>query len=177
MDTIKNPMIGNAAKASPTTAIALAPKSHLQKIAESRITMSEAVRLVGQIVRGYPNGGNSAGKGYVGAMAEVLTRYPVPTATRAADPYAGVTRSCPDFLPTVPQLIAWCEKDADGYHRAIEREMRVAQQIKNRPPAAPSPSLKPGQYSYRDFLDLTADRSVKPRPIGVFEDGGYLGRK
>lgn len=95
------------------------------------MTLSEAIRAVRAIVSAYPNGGNNAGDGYIGALAAVLGQYPRQVALRCADPVHGVARET-KFLPTVADLVAWCERETAPLHRDIAREERIAAQLKAR---------------------------------------------
>lgn len=92
------------------------------------MTISEGIEAAGRIIGAYPNGGKDAGKSYIGAIAETLASYPRQTATACADRVNGVTREC-KFLPTVSDIVAWCERKTEPLWRTAEREQRIAEQL------------------------------------------------
>lgn len=105
--------------------------SSLQRALSDHMTMPEGIEAAVRIVDAYPNGGRDAGKGYLGALAAVVVSYPRQTATACADRVNGITRDC-KFLPTVADLVAWCERKTEPLARAVEREGRVAAQLRER---------------------------------------------
>lgn len=82
------------------------------------------------MIRGYANSGQ-AGKSYIGAIAELLMRYPRSVALKCADPFAGVPRET-KFLPTPADVIAWCERQVAPMHEEATREDRVNEQLRAR---------------------------------------------
>ena len=90
--------------------------------------MTEGIEAATRIVDAYPNGGRDAGKGYLGAIAETLASYPRQTATACAHRVNGITRDC-KFLPTVSDIVAWCERKTEPLWRTAEREQRIADQL------------------------------------------------
>ncbi len=96
-----------------------------------RMTVPESIEAATGIVDCYPNGGNSAGKGYIGALAATLASYPRQVAHRCADRDAGVVREC-RFLPTVADIVAWCERETDPLYRQSQRESNIARQFAER---------------------------------------------
>lgn len=97
-----------------------------------RLTLTEALEVVGEIIDCYPNGPKLAGKGYIGAMAEgVLCKYPAVIARGASDRLTGVVAES-EFLPSVAKLVAWLNRkteemrrpvDIEDHHMRIQREM------------------------------------------------------
>lgn len=79
--------------------------------------------LVSRLVKAYPNGGAQAGAGYLGALAAVLCEYPEQVARRCADPVHGVSRET-KFLPTVADLVGWCERATAAMRHPIDIEDR-----------------------------------------------------
>lgn len=69
------------------------------------------------MIRGYANKGQ-ADKGYLGAIAEVLTKYPRSIALRSAD-INGVPRET-KFLPTPADVIAWCERETAAMRKPVD---------------------------------------------------------
>ena len=92
--------------------------------------LSEAIELVGKIVRSY-NGGKNADAGYIGALAHMLASYPRQVAMRCADPVNGVVRIC-KFLPQPADIVVWCERETEPLRRDREYEVRTARQLDER---------------------------------------------
>ncbi len=93
-----------------------------------RMTISEGIEAAGRIVGAYPNGGRDASKSYLGAIASTLASYPRQIALACADPVNGVTRDC-KFLPTVSDIVAWCERKTEPLQHRAAREQRIADQL------------------------------------------------
>jgi hypothetical protein len=87
--------------------------------------LSEALEHVQKLLQGFPNGGANAGKGYIGALAAALAEYPRMVATKCCHPVHGVARET-KFLPTVADIIGFCERETDEMRRPIDREDRDA---------------------------------------------------
>ena len=142
MDTI-----GNAARALATSGEGSPTKrasSNLQRALDDRMILSEAIQAATSIIDRYPNGGRDAGKGYIGALAATLASYPRAVATKCAD-LKGITADS-KFLPTVADIIAWCEAKTEPLRLHREREMRVQRQLTER-----------GEF----LQEQTADRSER----------------
>jgi hypothetical protein len=139
------------------------------------MTLSEAIEAATAIVDCYPNGGRDAGKAYLGALAAILGKYPRSVALKCADPLYGITVEC-KFLPTVADVVKWCERKAEPLYRDYEREKRTAAQLAERkhfkPYTLPSGTKR---LSYGEFLEWAKENGKPQRPIGAFEPGGYLG--
>lgn len=82
------------------------------------------------MIRGYANSG-SAGKSYIGAIAEILAYYPRQIALKCADPIHGCARET-KFMPTPSDVIGWCERAAKPLHEEAAREDRIAEQFRAR---------------------------------------------
>lgn len=95
------------------------------------MTLSETIEAAGAIVGCYPNGGKDAGRSYIGALAATLSNYPKSVAQACADRVKGVARDC-RFLPTVADLVAWCEKKTEPLRVQADRDRRVARQLDER---------------------------------------------
>ena len=95
------------------------------------MSLSEAIDAATKIIGCYPNGGAGAGDSYIGALAATLGSYPKQVAMRCADPVRGVTLEC-KFLPTVADIVQWCEKHTEPLRHQHERNRRVEQQFKDR---------------------------------------------
>src|SRR5262245_44992416 len=99
-----------------------------------RLLLSEALEVVGVMLRGYANGGSEAGGSYQGALAETLTRYARCIAVYAGDVTKGVPATT-RFLPTPADVIAWAERETeelraivarDDHYAGIQRDMQQA---------------------------------------------------
>lgn len=108
MDTQEPKLLGNAASGS----LERRGGSRMQPNSSQRMTLSEAIQAVNAIVNCYPNGGRSAGDGYIGAMAAVLGDYPLSIAMKCADPRRGIASSS-KFLPAVAELVTWLERELE----------------------------------------------------------------
>jgi hypothetical protein len=86
-----------------------------------RMTLSEALEHVHRLLRGFPNGGANAGDGYIGALAATLGEYPRMVATKCCSPVHGVARET-RFLPTVADIVAFCERETAELRRPVDRE-------------------------------------------------------
>ena len=62
--------------------------SSVTRALAARLTVSEAIDLVGKMIRGFSHQGQ-AGKSYIGAIAEILMQYPKQVAIACADPIRG----------------------------------------------------------------------------------------
>jgi hypothetical protein len=89
--------------------------------------MTEAIVLVRKIIGSYANTDNKIGDSYIGALADVLISYPANIARQSA----GIVRQC-KFLPSVAELVDWCEKKAKPLYQHYEQERRVEQQLRER---------------------------------------------
>lgn len=118
--------------------------------------LSEAIDAVRKLIRAYPNGGANAGDGYIGTLAAVLGEYPRQVAMRCADPIRGVSRET-KFLPTVADLVAWCERETAPLRQQVSREDRVEQQLLARDDNPEhSESLRAKAKAWLDRSDPTA---------------------
>jgi hypothetical protein len=90
-----------------------------------RMSYSEAVESVGRLIAAFPNGSPANAKGYIGALAAVLVDYPRVVAAKCSDPLKGVARET-RFLPTVADLVGWCEREKAGLQTIVDREDHAA---------------------------------------------------
>lgn len=80
---------------------------------------------VKELVTAFPNGGTNAGGGYLGALAATLCEYPRSVAVKCCDPVRGCARET-RFLPTVADVVAFCERETDAMRRSVDAEDRHA---------------------------------------------------
>lgn len=97
----------------------------LRSALADRLAMSEALDLVQKLVAAFPNGGAQAGRSYLGALASLLTTVPRSVAIKCCDPINGVARET-KFLPTIADLVGWCERETETIRRPVEIEDRFA---------------------------------------------------
>ncbi len=131
------------------------------------------------MVDAYPNGRAAITDSYLGNMANLLCQYPRVVALRCADPARGVTTKT-KFIPTVADVVEWCEPLTADMHRTVAREDKIAAQLRERddferqfpskgakPPPEPDGKHPPGTTlsNYDEAFRLYG------RPIGAFEDG------
>jgi hypothetical protein len=87
------------------------------------LTFSEAMGLVGQMLKSYPPTAADAAEsgGYIGMLAATLVQFPKCVSVRCADPLKGVA-STSRFKPTVADLTAWCERGTAELRQIVDRE-------------------------------------------------------
>lgn len=143
---------------------------------EARLLPSEALEAVSSMLRGYAHKGQ-ADEEYIKNFAALLMRYPRTVAIACAHPVNGVVRTTP-FLPTPADIIGWCEKASQPLQNALDHERRIQSQLEQRDEwekqAKPNPRRRDG-ITWAEFEKLVAEGKTKPRPVGAFERGGYLG--
>jgi hypothetical protein len=83
------------------------------------------------------------------------------------DPRTGLP-SRNKFLPSVAEVREACDERAAHIDRIKRYET-----LKPVPPR--EVPIVPGQITYREFLEHCKTTGARPRPIGAFEPGGYLG--
>lgn len=88
-----------------------------------RMLLSEAVTLIAKLLDGFPHGRPPNQTSYIGALANVLCQYPRMVAAKCVDPIKGVARET-RFLPTISDLVAWCERESAFLRDAVERDDR-----------------------------------------------------
>ena len=138
------------------------------------MSLSEAIEAAGKIIRCYPNGGANAGDGYIGALAATFAGYPKQVARECANTPRGVVAEC-KFLPTVADVVSWCERHSKSLYGEFDRQRRTEEQISQREEPRAKPDNGKKKYSYGEFLEWAKTNNAKPRPIGATEPGGYLG--
>lgn len=100
------------------------------------------------MISGYPNAKPTDERGYVGAIASVLIEYPRMVATKCTSPVHGVAREL-KFLPTVAEVVAWCERSASEMRQPVVREDRddSNRELLDSMPEAPLPPRISATYS------------------------------
>ena len=103
----------------------------MQREFTARLTMQEAIEAVGKMLNAYPNARDGIRDGYMGTIAALLCQYPRSVALRCANPINGVCRET-KFLPTVAEVVAWCEPNTGHMRRTVEFEHRSQKQFAER---------------------------------------------
>lgn len=95
------------------------------------MTISEAIEAVEAIIRCYPHGGNNVADGYIGALATTLGNYPRQVARACSNPKTGIVKTA-KFLPTVAEVVKWCDEVTEPLWRMAKREENLVKQIADR---------------------------------------------
>lgn len=111
------------------------------------MTLSEAIEAATKIIGCYPNGGANAGDSYIGALAQILGSYPKSVAIACGNGLTGIVRDC-KFLPTVADIVAWCERKTEPLRVQHDRERRIESQLAERD-AVQEPQI--GRLSYDEL--------------------------
>jgi hypothetical protein len=115
MDEHKNPIFPPCASTSLTSSGA----GNLRQALNERLTYPEAIEVVGKLLGLFPNGSPANAKGYIGGLSQVLIAYPKSVSLRCSDPLKGVAKDT-RFLPTVADLVAWCERETIAMRKPVE---------------------------------------------------------
>jgi len=145
--------------------------SKLQKQLDDRIDQTEAIKLATMIVTSYPNTDGKVSESYLGAIASILQDYPASVARRCAT--KGIVLVC-KFLPTVADIVAYCEGFTEPLRRQTdillrrqaqfkERDEFIKRETQERPKRLSIKQLK-GKYG-----DWSNDHKLPPKP-GSFDD-------
>jgi hypothetical protein len=140
----------------------------VRRALDDRLTLSEALEATGRMIRGYPQ---KAPESYLGAIAETLMHYPKSVALACANPFGGVVRQSPEFMPSQSRVIQWCEKHCRSLYAEATRETRIAEQVREREAwlSKPrTPSLLAKTKSWLDRTDPAAKQlsgPILPAPI------------
>ncbi len=109
-----------------TTLRSVFEKSSLQKALDDHFLLSEATKLVGDLLAQFGNSKNLP-NGFIGAAASVMTQYPRQVVLKCVDPLCGICREI-NFI-TISDLVAWCEKHTEPLRIQVSREKRIHQQL------------------------------------------------
>lgn len=133
------------------------------------------------MIDAYPNGRASITDSYIGNMANLLCQYPRTVAIQCADPIRGVSTKT-KFIPTVADVVEWCEPLTGDMQRTVGREDRIAEQLRDRekferkfPPALPrdTPQVEigaDGKHAPGTILSNYSEAlRLYGRPVGAFE--------
>lgn len=139
--------------------------ANISKSLDARLTLTEAIECVIRIVACYPNGGHGAGKSYIGALAANLARYPASVARKCADQQHGIVAEC-RFLPTVADVIAWCEREQEPLFRQAHAAETIAAQRAYRAEAEAEDVARKGRLSYTELKQRYGDWHHGWEPMG-----------
>lgn len=141
----------------------------LQKMLDQRMSLSEALDATGRIVGCYPHTGD-AGESYIGALADVLQAYPKSVAEACADRVRGIPREC-KFLPTVSDIVAWCEKKTEPLRLRFDRNLRIFKQLADREEylrmEAGAKPARAGRLTLTELKEKYGDWMDEWRPLGL----------
>jgi hypothetical protein len=105
---------------------------------------------------------------YSSAVSAVLADgYSPEIVDYVTDPRTGLP-SRKKFLPSVAEVREACDERSTHVDRIKRYETLKAVPPREVP-------IVPGQITYREFLEHCKATGARPRPIGAFEPGGYLG--
>ncbi len=171
---------------APESSLSWPAKGKLRRALADRLMLSEAIDAVGRMLDANPNGRNGVSDSYIGNMAALLCTFPRLIALQCADPIKGVVTKT-KFIPTVADVVQWCEPLTADMQRSVAREDRIDKQLTEREAwerahpgvyerAEPGANLKPdaetGRHPPGTILS-NYDEAVRlyGRPIGAFDDG------
>ena len=121
------------------------PAASVQREFTARLTMQEAIEAVGKMLNAYPNARDGVRDGYMGTIAALLCQYPRSVALRCANPINGVCRET-KFLPTVAEVVAWCEPNIGRMTRIIEFQHQSQKQFREREEIEAENKSEPLEY-------------------------------
>jgi len=138
--------------------------SRIRQALSDRLTLSEALDVVERILRGYPRDFPDT---YVGALADVLIKYPRTVAVRAVE----IARQCLEFPPSAGKLIQWLELHTAPLHDSYDREVAIERQLEERKAyearlKKPRPTLAQLKAQYGENWGIEQDKvdpAVKER--------------
>ncbi len=91
-----------------------------------------------------PNGRAGVPDSYIGNMAALLCTYPRVIAHGCADPIRGVITKT-SFVPTVSEVVKWCDPLTADMHKTVAREDAIAVQLAEREEWERGPAERPKQ--------------------------------
>ena len=92
--------------------------------------MTEAIDAVGRMLAVYPNRAQ-VGKPYIGAVAELLMKYPKQLALDCMNPVSGVALDS-EFVPTIARIVAWLNRYLHPLEASVKWDERSAEQFAQR---------------------------------------------
>jgi hypothetical protein len=103
---------------------------------------------------------------YIAGVAAIFSGYNWRVIERVTDPRTGIAPE-KTFVPSLAEIREACDRNAVLLQK-------MAQPVRRAMPYIPPP-LKRGQIDAGEFFRRVKAGEIKPRPIGAFEPGGYLG--
>ena len=142
--------------------------SKLEKLLNQRIGLAEAMKLATMIVGTYPNA-DKVGDTYLGAIAAILQQYPASVARQAADLKNGVMRYC-KFLPTVADLVSYCEGFTEPLRKQVDYDARTKRQLADRDIFVQSQTVDRQKHlSLEELKQKYGDWQDDWRPLGELQ--------
>ncbi len=176
METVAT-AVGKALATAPANSLNRLGNRSLRQALSDRMLLSDALECVRKLVRAFPNGGANAGDGYIGALAATLAEYPRMVAVKCCDPVHGVSRET-RFLPTVADVVAFCERETAGMRGPVEREDRDARILREMAERAEAEAQLQAERAARPTIDemkakhgpnwgLTPSEPAPPRRLSL----------
>ncbi len=151
METVAD-AVGKALVNSRSSSPTRRENGSLRQALADRLLLSDALEHVEKLLRAFPNGGANAGKGYIGALASALAEYPRMVAIRCCDPVHGVSRET-RFLPTVADVVAFCERETADMRKPVETEDRDARILREMAERAEAEAKLQAERATRPTID------------------------
>lgn len=142
-------------------------RGKLRQAFADRMTLSEGIEAVGRMLDAMPNGRAGVADSYIGNMAALLCGYPRIVALGCAHPTRGVVTKT-NFIPTVSEMVKWCEPLTSDMHKSVSHEDQIGQQFRERDEHENCPSDPPKQT----LEELRAE--MRERGLNM---GGPVGHK
>jgi hypothetical protein len=128
------------------------------------MTLSEAIDAATTLIGHYPHSQN-VGDSYIGALAATFGAYPKSIVAQCVAPARGVAAEC-KFLPTLADVVAWCEKRTDGLRIQVERDVRIERQLADREQFIREQSDRAHKLDYTELKAKFGDWHDGWRPLG-----------
>ena len=142
--------------------------SKLEKLLDERIGLAEAMKLATMIVGTYPNA-DKVGDTYLGAVAAILQQYPASVARQAAALKNGVMRYT-RFLPTVADLVSYCEGFTEPLRKQVDYDARTKRQLADRDVFVQSQTVDRQKHlSITELKQKYGDWQDDWRPLGELQ--------
>lgn len=136
-------------------------KGKLRQAFSDRLALSEGIEAVGRMLDAMPNGRAGVADSYIGNMAALFCQYPRVIALGCAHPTKGVVTKT-SFIPTVAEVVQWCEALTADMHKSVVREDRIDQQLRERDEWERGPENPPRQT----LEELRAEMRARGFPMG-----------
>jgi hypothetical protein len=136
------------------------------------MTVEEARKLIRRLLAGYPNLGAHDPEGYIAALTECMSKYPLWAGQRTI---FKVDEANKQFPPTEQELRGWLNDAVRPYRFSKQWEVATAKQLSEREELQ-GKEKAPEQPESRGTIFTNYDEAVAAhgRPFGPFEPGRQL---